>query len=200
MKKEPFLVKNSKKNKRIIMIIFSIILILAVVFFIVYKNNIFKNLILVDRQKGINNGSYEGFFLADSNVVMKDTFSIEVPSVFIDKSLIFNYEYYYDNNAEEKLNRCSFSLVSPYNYTNSQELIEEIHKYHRNNNPSKIEKKDLNNLTWSWFKVEDIMGINYYYGTSLNDKVYLFNYLIEEKALDDCQIHIDEILNSLVSK
>ena len=195
MKKEPFLVKYNRSFNKKLAIIVSIFIVIVTAFLIIRKPNTFKNI-----QEKLISTNYDGFLLSNSNIIMNDSFSIVVPSVFIDKSLAFNYEYYYDNQEKEVLNRCHFSLISPYGYADSYELIKEMHKYYRYNEPTNIEKRNINDLTWSWFKIKDIVGIKYFYGININDKAYLLEYNIEENSEENCEKYLEEILNSLKNK
>ena len=135
----------------------------------------------------------------DNSTIISDEFSISVPNVFEDDSNDYEYNYEY-KSGQGVFDSCSVSFNTPYGYSSAENLINQMSKYHSNDNPTEVEQLKLNDIVWYWFSYNDVFGTTYYYGTTKNNKVYLLEYSIQEDATTDCINYKQQVLDSINKK
>lgn len=145
------------------------------------------------------NETYNGVMMFDNSIIISDEFSITVPNVFEDDSDEYEYDYEY-NSGQGVFRSCSITFNIPDGYSSAENLINQMAKYNLDNNPTEVEKINLNNIDWYWFSYNDAFGTTYYYGTTKNNKVYLLEYSIQEDAPSDCINYKQQVLNSIIKK
>lgn len=147
-------------------------------------------------------GVYNGMLLYDSDVVVKDEFSIEVPSVFTDNEYDYEYNYEYENKeeTEEFFKSCRFSMSAVKDFTSSRDLINQMATYFKNENASSVENKTINNISWSIFSIKNDIGKTYYYANTKNNKVYILIYEVQTGSGSKCDEYLEEVINSVKSK
>ena len=150
-------------------------------------------------QNEAKSGDYNGLLIYDLTIDMSDEFTITVPDKFEDVSSDGTYEYQY-SGTEGIFNECKASLSVPDGYNDAESLINSMHKYNIDDTPTDVENETINNINWYHFSYEDSFGKTHYYGTTKNNKVFLFKYEINKDADSDCSGYLDPIINSIQSK
>ena len=82
----------------------------------------------------------------------------------------------------------------------AEELINQMQKYYISNNSSSVKKENINGISWYYFNYNSAFGQNYYYGTTKDNKVYLFEYEVQKDTDSSCLSYKDQIINSIKSK
>lgn len=150
---------------------------------------------------GAQDGTYDGVLIYDNSVTMLNEFSIAIPDKFKESRSNGNdsivYEYSSGNNI---FNSCSFSFRGISDYSSAEELINQMQKYYISNNSSSVKKENINGISWYYFNYNSAFGQNYYYGTTKDNKVYLFEYEVQKDTDSSCLSYKDQIINSIKSK
>ena len=155
-----------------------------------------ENSIEDDYVPGIFNG---GLMIDDINV--KNEFTMEVPSIFTDNDYAYEYNYEYENKeTEEFFKTCSISMSAVKDFSSSLDLINQMAKYYKDQNASKVENEEINNIKWSSFYTVDDIGKTYYYANTKNNQVYVLRYEIQVGADSKCEQYRKEIINSIKIK
>lgn len=142
---------------------------------------------------------YQGALFTNTYINIKDDFSINVPSAFYDESSNYEYQYEYRSGAGI-FDTCSFELLSPLDYTPSDNFAQQLFNYYADEDSSSITSTTINNIDWKWFSYDNSFGKNYYYVTHIDDKVYLLKYEVEKDAGKNCETYRQQILNSITKK
>ena len=150
---------------------------------------------------GAQDGTYDGVLIYDNSITMLNEFSIAIPDKFKESRSNGNdsivYEYSSGNNI---FNSCSFSFRGISDYSSAEELINQMQKYYISNNSSSVKKENINGISWYYFNYNSAFGQNYYYGTTKDNKVYLFEYEVQKDTDSSCLSYKDQIINSIKSK
>ncbi len=147
------------------------------------------------------NGKYEGLMIYDSSINMEEQFSITPIEPFQNKSKQYNYKYNFENEeTTEIFNDCEFSLSAVKGYSDGDNLIRQMADYNADIVTNNISTLSINNINWTWFSKTSNIGKTYYYGTTKNNKAYLFEYEIQNGASPNCASYLNQILNSIVQK
>lgn len=146
----------------------------------------------------IKNNDYNGIITYDTSIKIKDKFYISIPSNFENNSNTYEYNFNYKSN-DGTFDNCNVSLSVPDGYSSSDKLIENMAKYYTGNSDV-VKEITTNGLVWHWFSYDGTFGKTFYYATTLDKKVYLFEYTIEEDSPSDCDIYRLQILNSIIKK
>jgi len=145
------------------------------------------------------NKTFDGVLSSDTSIKISDEFTIIIPNNFEEGMMndenSYDYEYSSDSGG---FNTCSFSLKAINGYSTAENLITQMATYYTNNN--RIETASINNIEWSWFSYPGSFGTSYYYATTKNNKVFLFQYEIEDDAPSDCESYKDQVITSINSK
>lgn len=152
----------------------------------------FSNLLKINNEDGFN-----GMMFYDTDIVIKDEYSIEIPDGFSDKSNDYSYEYVY-SIPEDSSASCEFSMNVPKEYSDASDLINQMADYY-SENEEKIETEEysVNDIKWYWFSYEDVFGKKYYYATTKDDKVYLAKYESDKRYPDVCEEFREDIISSI---
>ena len=148
-------------------------------------------------------GKYDGMLYFDSDVDMMNEFIVNAPNIFENESNDSSYQYSYDNQEETEsiFKTCSFSINALVGYNNAELLINNMASYFKENNETTdVKNETINNINWYHFKLTNDIGKTYYYGTTKNDKVFLFEYSINEAADTNCESYLEQVINSVQSK
>ena len=174
-----------------------IILLFMLIMLILGITTIFSNLF-----SSINssvNGVYEGTIVTDTNINIKDEFSIEVPSKFKDESDTYEYNYKFSSETDV-FDKCEVEFSSPVGYKDSENLLNQMADYEKDSAPSEVVKTSSNGIDWYTFSVNDSFGKTYYYGTTKDNKVYLLQYNVNKDTSSDCETYREKIINSIRKK
>lgn len=142
-----------------------------------------------------------GLILYAADINIQDEFTITVPSIFEKNNNYHRYDYYYSSRSD-KFDKCSFRLSKINGYQQGDKLIKAManSKYFKDDIFTGLASKKINNIEWTYFSTNKYITTTYYYGTTKNNYVYLFEYNIEQYADADCKVYKDRILNSITSK
>lgn len=158
--------------------------------------NIFTGLFSMSQE---TNSTYDGILVYDDSIKTKDEFTISIPNKFEMQSEGSSYDYQFSSNAGV-FDDCHFSLGVVKGYNRADNLINQMATYHRDSNPTEVAKVTINNIDWYYFSYIDSFGTSYFYGTTKNNKAFLFQYDIQQSASSDCPVYREQILNSIKSK
>jgi hypothetical protein len=87
----------------------------------------------------------------------------------------------------------------PTGYKDSKDLLTQMANYFKDDSPSIVTDKIVNDTTWYTFNLENGFGKTYYYATTKNDKVFLVQYDINEDTDENCDTYREDIINSIKS-
>ena len=146
-----------------------------------------------------NNSTYNGMLSFDTSINISDYFLITVPSIFEDDSDNYEYEYKYESDTGV-FDSCEVKLYAVTGYSSADNLINQIKNYKSNNNPTEIQPVTINNITWNSFSYTDSFGTSYYYGTNVNNKVFLLEYVSQKDTSSECESYREQIINSVKNK
>ena len=79
-------------------------------------------------------------------------------------------------------------------------MISQMQKFYKTDKATSVKKDVINNISWSSFNMTNDIGKTYYYGTTKNNKVYLFEYNVQSKTDSNCENYRSQILNSIKVK
>lgn len=143
-----------------------------------------------------------GYILYYSNEKIADSFTMNIPSVFISensKNDDYSEDHVYKTSGDGVFNECSVSFNAITNYTSAEKLLKKLSQY--KDAEEKFDYMEINNLTWYGFATEEMFGTTYYLGTTKNNKVYLVEYIVESDADQaSCESYLDTIMYSIYSK
>lgn len=149
-------------------------------------------------------GNYDGMLYFDSDVDVTNEFTVNVPSIFENELYDTSYQYSYENQEETVsiFKTCSLSINALLGYKNAELLINNMANFYKEygDETSDVTINTINNINWYSFHKTDTIGKTYYYGTTKNDKVFLFEYDINEAADNKCEGYLEQIINSVESK
>ena len=143
-------------------------------------------------------GVYNGTLIYEDSII-KDEFTIKVPSVFTDNSFenSYNFEYENEEETEEIFKKCGLSITAIKDFNDSQDLISQMIQYHKDNNATSLKNETINNISWYSFTMKNDIGKYYYYATNKNNKVFLLTYEVQTAADSKCETYKTEIINSI---
>lgn len=146
------------------------------------------------------NPIYEGILTYDTSVIMDDEFTMSVPSVFINNSDYYNYEYSFES-GNGVFDECSAKLVKVDKFYQADNLISQMAQYYNSDTGFNTAfYTTINDIEWYWFSNTASLGTTYYYATSQDNQLYLFTYEEEENASTSCDSYREGILNSIQRK
>lgn len=159
-------------------------------------NNLKENIVKMFSNKKDNvDNKYNGFISYDSSIKIESRFSISVPEEFVNESSNYSYDYKY-YVEDDIFSRCRVKLASVLGYSDSNELINKMFDYYKDSYEiDGFYKINVNDLDWTWFSYKNSLGIRYFYATTLDKKVYLFSYEVDDGIsinYDDYKIQILE--------
>ena len=163
------------------------------------ENNEERDIEIYTNEEEYVPGVYSGELRFDSDVVISNEFLISVPSVFTDNSYGEQYSYEYQV-GDEIFNSCRFWMVPVQDFKSSEDLINQMIKFHESENATQLKKETINGINWSSFSYSNDIGKNYYYALDKNNKVYVLNYEVQESTDSNCETYRTEILNSIKEK
>ena len=189
---------------RIILGLFAVIFIATIIIMISVMmgavtifGNLFKD--FADKTTSSLNGEYNGVLIHDTTINMVDNFSLTPVEPFQNESNTSNYNYKFTNNESSGVFKdCEFSLIAVQGFSDGAVLIKQMAEY--NDATDNIFTKNINNINWTGFSTIDNIGTTYYYGTTKDNKAYLFKYDIEKNASLECASYQQTILNSIMKK
>ena len=189
---------------RIILGLFAVIFIATIIIMISVMmgavtifGNLFKD--FADKTTSSLNGEYNGVLIHDTTINMVDNFSLTPVEPFQNESNTSNYNYKFTNNESSGVFKdCEFSLIAVQGFSDGADLIKQMAEY--NDATDNIFTKNINNINWTGFSTIDNIGTTYYYGTTKDNKAYLFKYDIEKNASLECASYQQTILNSIMKK
>lgn len=146
---------------------------------------------------GLTNGVYSGVLIYDTDNKADDLFSIAIPDKFEKDDSFDTYSY---SSGEGVFDKCEFSLKPIAGFSDASNLITQMHDYYATDSEvSNVLSVKYNGIEWSYF-TGDFIATTYYYATSKNGKVYLFEYDIDRDADDMCEKYKDDIITSIKNK
>lgn len=183
----------------IIVIAFITVMIAVMMGAVTIFGNLFKD--FADKTADGLNGNYNGVLIYDSSVNIKDEFSITPVGPFQDESEEYSYEYKFENEEGARVFKdCSFSLNAVQGFSDGSTLVKQMSEYDSDNITDNLSTQVLNDINWTWFSKTNGIGTTYYYGTTKNNKAYLFQYEVQEDTSPDCASYRETILNSIIEK
>ena len=144
---------------------------------------------------------YEGGVIVSKESKLLDQFNIGIPSVFTPNENNNEYEldYTYKSN-KKKLGNCSVSLRGVNGYINPKTLINQMHDYYLDKNPTNVIEQHVNRIIWYTFSYETNDANVYVYTCVKGRIVYLFTYIDEKDSSNLCHSYRAQILNEIVLK
>ncbi|MBQ4583700.1 MAG: DUF2628 domain-containing protein [Bacilli bacterium] len=184
----------------LVIVVISIIFGLSTIFgsLVSNLNDLFSN---SNFENSASNGIYDGTFNYNSSIIISDEFSISIPSNFeegmFNDEHMYNYEY---SSNQGMFDNCRFSLAAVDNFSDAENMADQIYNYFSNSNPASVSSIKINNINWFSLSYSDSMGTNYFYLAEKDNKVYLFEYVIEENADSNCINYKDRVVTSIIAK
>jgi len=147
-------------------------------------------------------GKFNGTIYGDPTVTILDEFNITIPDKFSANSLNQPYflSYEYTGSSTEVFNKCTFTFEVADGYTSAEDFVKQMQDYHSDENASIVLGLTENNVEWYTFNYNDGIGENHIYGTTKDNKVYLFMYTAQEDADSDCLSYKNQIVSSIKPK
>jgi len=140
------------------------------------------------------NNKYDGYLYYANSEKLDNVFTYEVPEVFEDESISTSLEYTYGD--ESIFGDCVFSLNSIDDYDSAETLIKEMSEYYYENST----KKKINGINWHTFSLYGY-DETYYFATDVDEKVYLYEFEINNYDIkDECIGYHESIINSIKLK
>ncbi len=134
----------------------------------------------------------------DTNIT--NYYNIIVPNEFI-KNNDNNFSYVYNVENEDSKSNCSLSFNAIKDYTNGEDLIKVLSKYHKDIQKEEVKSIEANGITWYNLYTEDDVNRIYYRGTTIDNKAILLEYKISKDSTDNvCDTYYVEILDSISVK
>ena len=147
------------------------------------------------------NDVYNGMLIYKSDVKINEMIEITVPSVFSDNSFDYDSEISYSySSGEEIFNSCKVKLAIVDGFSSSDVLINGMHNYNKDYTPTDVDKLTINDNVWTWFRMKDSIGTEYYYAADIDNLLYLLEYDVEESTDSNCELYREEIVNSIKVK
>lgn len=150
--------------------------------------------------KGVSsgeNGVYSGVLIFDSDNKANELFSIAIPEKFEKNDSFDEYSY---SSGEGTFDKCVFSFKPVAGFSDASNLITQMHDFYTTTaEVSNVLSVKYNGIEWSYFS-GDFISYSYYYATSKDGKVYLFEYDIGEDADEECQNYREKIITSIKNK
>ena len=145
------------------------------------------------------NGTFDGTILYDTNVIIKDEFTVLPPLIFDDESDDSTYSYVI-KSGEGIFDECRIFMGAVKGYKDASDFINQVAEYNKDSNPTAVSTVSMNHVDWYWFSTDDSLGTTYYYGTTKKNKVYLLKYEIQNNAVSECDSYRMQTLASIESK
>ena len=146
---------------------------------------------------GSPSNKFNGVISYDTSIIIKDEFSVDIPSEFKENMMNGNYSYDYEYVTEN--NNCQFRMLALEGYTSDKKFIEEIKDYQKDNKPV-LDKITINDKAWYRLYYKNPSD-EYWYAYTKNNKVYLIKYMIlKDDDNKQCQKYQDTIINSVIEK
>ena len=178
-------------------------MIVALILSIIGLSSLFGNLIndFMNRTQSSLNGTYNGVMVYDSSININDEFHLTPVGPFQDESDEHDYKYEFKyEEGTDVFRDCSFSLHAVKGFSDGEDLINQLAEFNSDNIVDNIATQSINDINWTWFSETDSIGTTYYYGTTKDNKAYLFEYQIERGTSPDCDSYRETILNSIVKE
>lgn len=155
---------------------------------------------VIESAKDDEQGEDNNFVISyDYSAVINDKFSITIPEGF-EEGLFndeYSLEYEYETDKDKIFNSCEFSFSAIDDYTSLDKFNTDFKEGYMLDEST---KKTINNLDWIIY-TEENFDKTYYAITEKDEKVYLFEYSIEEDAnKETCENYYNQILSSIKSK
>lgn len=185
-----------------IVIQFIIGLLISIIFMLIWSETRFNNFTfeVTNNSEPIEeNATFEGIIMHDTSIKISDEFMILAPSIFMVDSDSYKYNFEY-SSGQGVFNKCSAELYSPEGYSSGENLINQMMNYNKSSNPTTVTQITINNIKWYYFSYNNSFGTSYYYGTTKDNKAYIFSYEIQEDAADDCATYKEQILKTITAK
>lgn len=156
----------------------------------------------IDKDNQDNNtNKYNGVLVNDTSIKIGEKFNITVPGIFeagmFNSDTKYNYEF---SSNEGVFDDCTFSLTSVKGFTSGEELVKSMKEYYYNYSPTDIEVVTINGLTWHSYSQTNSFGKKYYYATTKDNNVYMFEYEIDKEADETCDSYRLPVLGSITAK
>ena len=136
-------------------------------------------------------------YIEDLNIKIPE---IKAPDIELpDLSLESKYEGGVIVSKESKL-LDQFNIRGVNGYINPKTLINQMHDYYLDNNPSKVTELHVNRINWYTFSYETNDANVYVYTCVKGRIVYLFTYIDEKDSSNLCHSYRTQILNEIVLK
>lgn len=144
---------------------------------------------------------FEGYIVVEKSVKVLDYFAVQTPSVFTPTSNDDEYqaEYTFKSN-KKKLGNCTYSFKGVSGFTNPKSLINGMHEYFIDKNPSDVRETYINKINWYTFNYSTDEANIYYYACTRGKYVFLYTYIDEKESSNVCHSYNSEIINSIVFK
>lgn len=142
-------------------------------------SSLFGNMIndFINRTNSGLNGTYNGVMVYDSSINMNDEFYLTPVGPFQDESDEYDYKYEFKcEEGTDVFRDCSFSLQAIKGFSEGEDLIHQLAEFNSDNIVDNIATQSINNINWACFSKTDNIGTTYYYGTTKDNKAYLFQY------------------------
>ena len=191
---------------RIILGVFVNVTIAFIVIVIAVMNGaltLFGNIIsdFADKTNSGLNGEYKGVLMYDTSINIEDEFAITPIEPFQNKSDEYSYQYEFKyEEGTDVFKDCGFSLNAVQGFSDGSELVKQMAEYNSENISNNIDQATINGINWTWFSKTNSIGTTYYYGTTKDNKAYLFEYDINRGTSPECPTYRQTILNSIIEK
>ena len=145
---------------------------------------------------GSSDGVYRGKLVSNYDIDITKNYTMIVPMKFSNTTTTlhtYSYEYLVDSKAV-----CTIVFNQPKGFNNGSDLIKKIKTYDDNHlyKTSEINEILINNITWKTLTSSNDNEEIYYYGTTKNNKAYIFE-LSVNKNNNECLSYKDQILESI---
>lgn len=144
---------------------------------------------------------FDGYIMVDKKYEVLDMFVVRTPNVFKPTSNNNKYELEYAYKSSKKAkSTCTYSFKAISGYSNAKNLINDMHEYYKDKNPTNVREDMINRIFWNGFNYHTDDANIYYYTCSRGTTVYLFVFVDEINTTSSCLNYMSEILNDIVYK
>lgn len=150
-----------------------------------------------DQDDDSSDTTFKGGLSYDTSVNIDEIYSLSIPNQFTDNSTAYRYDYEFAEDMQSAL-KCTVALSALKDFTNAEELINQMVGFYSNNSPSEAQSTQLADQTWYWFSRSNVNETTYDYATNNDGKVYLLEYtVVENDEAPGCSEFRTQILDSL---
>ncbi len=160
--------------------------------------NLDSNITKVYEDTTNQNNYFDGLIIYTPWDISTEVFDFQIPSEFTQKDNEYFYEVEKEIDGEIMTNECTFSIKEITNYDDVKKLAYSMNDFYGREN--EVQNQLINNINWYGIKY-DFFGTNYNYLTEINQRIFTYDFKIEDESLiNECENYKDNILNSISLK